>query len=154
MATRLFTRPALHTAAVYVMVFAATGAYMPFWPLWLDDWGLTTEEVGLYTALGIAVRVVAGLAIPALADRLDARRYTLAACALATALIFLAHLGIHPKPVLLLATLAARRHLGRHRADLRGAGRRGGARPRLRLCRRPAASARWASSAPTSRSAR
>ena len=104
--TRLFTRPALHTAAVYVMVFAATGAYMPFWPLWLDDWGLTTEEVGLYTALGLAVRVVAGLATPALADRLDARRYTLAACALATLLLFLAHLDIHSRPVLLLATLA------------------------------------------------
>ena len=103
---RVFTRPALHTAAVYVTVFAGTGAYIPFWPLWLTDWGLTPEEVGLYAALGTAIRVVAGMAVPALADRLDARRHTLVACAAATLLLFLAHLDIHQKPVLLLATLA------------------------------------------------
>ncbi len=102
---RFLTRPALHTAGVYVTVFAATGAYIPFWPLWLTDWGLTPEEVGLYTALGIAIRVVAGMAVPALADRLDARRHTLIACAAVTLLLFLAHLDIHSKPVLLLATL-------------------------------------------------
>ena len=72
MSASLLSRPGLHTAAFYVALFMATGVHVPFWPLWLSDWGLTAEEVGLYTALGIAVRVVAGLAIPALADRLDA----------------------------------------------------------------------------------
>lgn len=99
-------RAGLHTCAVYAAFFMATGVMMPFWPLWLADWGLTPEEVGLYTALGIAVRVVAGLAIPAVADRLDARRHTLVACAAATALLFLWHLGIVHKPTLLVATLA------------------------------------------------
>jgi PPP family 3-phenylpropionic acid transporter len=103
---RLLTRPGLHTTGFYVTLFMATGVHMPFWPLWLGDWGLTAGEVGLYTALGMGVRVVAGLAIPALADRLDARRHTIAVCALLTILLFLAHLGITRRGVLLAATLA------------------------------------------------
>ena len=104
MQSRLLTRPALHTGAVYMVLFMATGVQIPFWPLWLADWGLTPEEVGLYTAVGVAVRVVAGMAIPALADRLDRRRMTLALCAAATLVLTLAHLGIERKSVLLLAT--------------------------------------------------
>lgn len=102
----ILTRPALHTAAAYVMVFATTGAYIPFWPLWLSDWGLAPEEVGLYAALAVAVRVVAGLAIPALSDRLDARRATLAISSVVVILLFLAHLAIETRPTLLAATLA------------------------------------------------
>ena len=83
-----------------------TGVQLPFWPLWLADWGLTPAEIGLYTALGMAVRVVAGLAIPALADRLDQRRLTIVACAAAGIVLYLAHLGIHTRPLLLAATLA------------------------------------------------
>jgi PPP family 3-phenylpropionic acid transporter len=106
-ASRLLTRPALHTAGFYVALFMANGVLLPFWPIWLEDWGLSTAEVGMYTALGMAVRVVAGVAVPALADRFDARRHTIAACAAITVLLFLAHLGITTKAVLLLATLAA-----------------------------------------------
>ncbi len=86
--------------------FMAMGVHAPFWPIWLEDWGLTAAEIGLYTALGIGVRMVAGLAIPALADRLDARRATLVACALMGAGLFLAHLWIGSRGVLLAATLA------------------------------------------------
>ncbi len=100
-------RPAgLHTSGLYVALFMATGVHMPFWPLWLADWGLTPEAVGLYTALGMAVRVVAGIGIPALADRLDARRHTVVVCALATMVLFLLHLGITQRGLLLVATLA------------------------------------------------
>jgi PPP family 3-phenylpropionic acid transporter len=100
------SRAAAHTAAVYVALFMMTGVHMPFWPLWLADWGLTPEEVALFTALGVAVRVVAGMAVPALADRLDRRRHTLVACALASVALVLAHLGITTRGVLLAATLA------------------------------------------------
>jgi PPP family 3-phenylpropionic acid transporter len=104
--SRLLTRPVLLTGTTYVVFFMSTGVLTPFWPLWLADWGLTPEEIGLYTALGVAVRVVAGMAVPSLADRLDRRRQTLAACAFATLLLFLWHLDIVTKPVLLLATIA------------------------------------------------
>jgi MFS transporter, PPP family, 3-phenylpropionic acid transporter len=103
----IFTsRAALHTAGVYAALFMATGVHLPFWPLWLENWGLTPAEVGTYTALGVAIRVVAGLAIPALADRLDARRLTVVACSIAAVVLFLGHLAITTKLVLLLATLA------------------------------------------------
>lgn len=106
MLTTLASRPALHTASFYVAYFMMTGVHVPFWPLWLEDWGLTAAEVGTYTALGFAVRVVAGLAVPAFADRIDARRAVVVACAAISALVFLAHLGITTRPVLLAATLA------------------------------------------------
>ena len=79
---------------------------MPFWPLWLADWGLSPSEVGIFTALGIGIRVVAGLIVPALADRLDSRRNTIVVCSLLGALILVGHLWIDRWPVLLLATLA------------------------------------------------
>ena len=72
----IFARAGLHTTAFYFVLFAATGAHLPFWPLWLGDWGLTAVEVGLFTSVGVAVRVVAGMAIPAIADRLDRWRLT------------------------------------------------------------------------------
>jgi PPP family 3-phenylpropionic acid transporter len=100
----LFTRPGLHTAAFYAALFMSTGAHLPFWPLWLANWGLSAADVGLFT--GIAVRVVAGMAVPALADRFDRRRLTLTVCAVASTLLFLAHLGIRREGMLLAATLA------------------------------------------------
>jgi MFS transporter, PPP family, 3-phenylpropionic acid transporter len=99
--------PALHTSLFYGAFFLAVGAHVPFWPLWLADWGLSVGEIGIYTALGTATRVVAGLAIPAAADRLDARRATLVATASLGAVVFLGHLGIEARPFLIAATIAA-----------------------------------------------
>lgn len=87
--------------------FMVGGVYLPFWPIWLEHWGLDPGEIGLFTALGIGIRVVAGLVIPALADRLDARRHTIIACACVGIAIFVAQTGIRDKSLLLLATLAA-----------------------------------------------
>lgn len=99
-------RPAgLATAAFYAAFFACTGVHMPFWPLWLTGWGLTPAEVAGYTAIGIGVRVVAGIAITSLADRLARWREMVVICALAGAAIFLTHLAITTRPVLLAATV-------------------------------------------------
>jgi PPP family 3-phenylpropionic acid transporter len=137
---RFLARPGPHTAAFYMALFMAMGVHAPFWPIWLEDWGLTAAEIGLYTALGVGVRMVAGLALPALADRLDARRATLVACALIAAGLFLSHLWIESRGVLLAATLgvgvtlagigpigealgvAAARHFGFAYARARGLG--------------------------------
>jgi PPP family 3-phenylpropionic acid transporter len=94
------------TSAFYMAYFMMSGVHMPFWPLWLEDWGLSPAEVGLFTAAGMGARVVAGLTVPAAADRLDRRRHTIAACLLAATALFLAHLWIGAKAVLLAATLS------------------------------------------------
>jgi PPP family 3-phenylpropionic acid transporter len=83
-----------------------SGVYMPFWPLWLANWGLSPTDVGLFTSLGIGIRVVAGLLVPSLADRLDSRRNVIAICCLLGALILVGHLWITRLPILLMATLA------------------------------------------------
>ena len=106
MSSPLRTSAGRHTTGFYAAFFSVSGVYMPFWPLWLAHWGLSPAEVGLFTSLGIGIRVVAGLLIPALADRLDSRRNTIAACCLAAALILIGHLWITSVPVLLVATLA------------------------------------------------
>jgi MFS transporter, PPP family, 3-phenylpropionic acid transporter len=103
--SRLLTRPGLHTSFFYVAFYMALGAHLPYWPLWLADWGLGAGEIGLYVALGMGVRVVAALAVPALADGLDARRNTIAVASAAGALLFLAHLGIDSRALLLAATV-------------------------------------------------
>ena len=61
----LLSGPGGHTTAFYVTFFMATGVHLPFWPLWLEHWGLTASEVGLFTALGVGARVVAGSAVSA-----------------------------------------------------------------------------------------
>ncbi|WP_185803649.1 MFS transporter [Pontivivens nitratireducens] len=97
----------IRTALTYAAIFAALGAHLPFWPLWLSDWGLSEAEIGTFTAAGMVIRVVAGLTVPALADRIDNRRLVLAVVAAFGALIFAVHGLLADKAVLLLATLCS-----------------------------------------------
>lgn len=101
----ILTRPALHTTAFYIAFFMAMGVHAPFWPLWLAAWGLSPAEVGVYVAIGTGVRVVAGLAIPAMADRNGSRRLTVALCAAAAGVAFVLHLWIGDRVELLVATM-------------------------------------------------
>lgn len=98
-------RAEAHTAAFYVAMFGALGAHLPFWPVWLEDWGLSSGEVGLFVSLGVAVRVVAGLLFPVLADRAGQRRLWMAGLCAAGALIFVAHLGMGTRAGLLAVTV-------------------------------------------------
>lgn len=99
-------RAQIHTAVFYAAMFGALGAHLPFWPVWLEDWGLSAAEVGLYTSLGVTVRIVAGLAIPVVADRLGQRRLGVVLMCLAGAVIFAAHAVIGSEGALLMGTLA------------------------------------------------
>lgn len=100
-------RAARATAAYYVALFAAIGAHMPFWPIWLKDWGLSESEVGLFLGLGIAARVVAGVLAPWLADVTGRRRTALVLLALAAFAAFAAHPLAQTRGVLLALTLGA-----------------------------------------------
>lgn len=97
----ILSRAGLHTGAVFFGTFAAMGVHLPFWPLWLEERGLSAGEIGLYAAAGMAARVVAGVGLPALADRLDARRMVMACIGIAGALAALAH-PLAPQGVALL----------------------------------------------------
>ncbi len=98
--------PRTHTALFYAAMFGALGAHLPFWPVWLEAWGLGPGEVGFYTAIGVAVRIVAGLAIPVVADRLDRRRVVMVAICLGTAAAVAVHPLIGTRGLLLLGTVA------------------------------------------------
>ncbi|WP_339947301.1 MFS transporter [uncultured Albimonas sp.] len=95
----------LRTSGYYVAFFGAMGVYLPFWPLWLKDWGLTEAEIGAYTSAGIVMRLLAGLALPVLADRMEARRLTLALVGAVGAVLFVLHLAAGAPWVLLALTM-------------------------------------------------
>lgn len=103
----LARREGLLTSAWYGALFFAFGAHLPYWPVWLADWGLSQAEIGTYLGLALVLRVIGATALPALADRFAARRVVIALSALAAAAVFAAHLFIETRPVLLAATLAA-----------------------------------------------
>ncbi len=103
----LLGREGLLTCGWYAAAFLAIGAHLPYWPIWLSDWGLSQSEIGTYLGLAMAARIAGASTLPALADRLAIRRATLAAAAAASAAVFLAHLSIETRPALLAATLAA-----------------------------------------------
>ena len=103
----LARRECLLTCGWYWAVFGAFGAHLPYWPMWLADWGLSEAEIGTYLGLALTVRVAGATLLPAIADRFAIRRALLAVAALAAGGIFLGHLAIESRSVLLAATLAA-----------------------------------------------
>ena len=50
-------------------VFASIGAFLPFWPLWLEGRGLSAAEIGLLLALGSWLKVAANPVVAHLFDR-------------------------------------------------------------------------------------
>lgn len=75
--TGILSPEGLRTAGFYAAVFAGMGVHLPFWPLWLEEHGLTAAQIGLFSAAGMGARVVLGILVPTLADRWDARRRAL-----------------------------------------------------------------------------
>lgn len=98
---------AAQTAAAFIGLYGVMGAYLPFWPLWFRDWGLSAAEVGSYAAVGMASRVVAGMVLPILADRLEAQRRVVVVACIILAGLYALHGLIETRPVLLLATVIA-----------------------------------------------
>ncbi len=101
----LATREGRLTCAWYGALFFAFGAHLPYWPVWLADWGLSEAEIATYLGLALIVRVIGSVALPTLADRFAARRIIIALTALLAAVAFIAHLAIESRAVLMVATL-------------------------------------------------
>ncbi len=98
-------RAAALTAGYYAVIFAALGAYLPYWPAWMDAWGLDRADIGFFLGAATIARIVGSTFIPALADRFAVRRWVVAGASLATAAVFLVHLAIDSRGPLLGATL-------------------------------------------------
>lgn len=100
------SRAAVLTAAYYAALFFTFGAQLPYWPVWLKDWGLTTAEIGIYLGAAIVARITGSTVLPALADRFAIRRWMIACTALGASALVLLHPTITDEQVLFAATLA------------------------------------------------
>lgn len=97
----------LRYAGLFGGMFLALGVQMAFLQLWYQDWGLTPAEIGLINSLGIAVRIGAGIAIPAFVDRLARPERAIAGLALAGALAAALHLAAAGRTEIYALTMLA-----------------------------------------------
>lgn len=95
------------TAGFYVGIFGAFGAHMPFWPMWLSDWGLADGEIGALMGAAVAARVAAGVLAPWFADVTGRRRSALALLGSLGIAVYLAHLTVGAVWALAALTLLA-----------------------------------------------
>lgn len=105
MRTALASREGLLTCGYYTAIFLAIGAHLPYWPVWLADWGLSEAEIGSYMATALVVRLAANATLAAVADAFAIRRLTLAVGGAAAAVVFLLHAFAETRAELLALTL-------------------------------------------------
>lgn len=58
----------------YAALFTAVGIHMPFWPLWLQDKGMSAAQIGLIMAATYATKILVGPGIGHVVDRHGDRR--------------------------------------------------------------------------------
>ena len=98
-------RAAALTAAYYALVFATLGAYVPYWPVWFEAWGLDRADIGFFLGAATVTRIAGSTIITAIADRYAIRRRMIAITSAATSAVLLAHLVVETAGLLLAATL-------------------------------------------------
>lgn len=99
-------RAAILTASYYAVIFTALGAHLPYWPVWLADWGLSDGEIATYLGAATFAKVAGTTLLPAIADRFAIRRPMIAGAsvlAVLSALVLLA--GVESRGALLLITI-------------------------------------------------
>ncbi len=72
---------------LYIALYLAYGTESAFLPAFLQDHGLTLEQVGLLLATGTMVRIIAGPIVGRVADYTEARRAVLSAAACLSAVV-------------------------------------------------------------------
>ena len=95
----------IRVAVLFSGLFLALGVHIAFFQLWLEDWGLSAVEIGVMHSVGVAVRIVAGVALPAWSDRLGRPRAALAGLAVIGALSAILYLAATGRAELYLLTI-------------------------------------------------
>jgi PPP family 3-phenylpropionic acid transporter len=80
-----FVAPVFGFIVVYALLYGAFGAASPFLPALVEERGIPPELIGVLFAAGTAVRLISAPVAARIADRTQAHRLTLAACAVVTA---------------------------------------------------------------------
>ncbi|CUW40162.1 putative 3-phenylpropionic transporter [Magnetospirillum sp. XM-1] len=75
--------------AYYAALFVAVGIHLPFWPLWLQDRGLSASDIGWVAAAGYLTRILASPVIGHLADHGGERRRLMIRLAMSAGLVWL-----------------------------------------------------------------
>lgn len=100
-------------ALAYGAFFLGFGAYLPFIPAWYETRGLSAEMVGLAVSASMVGRVLAAPLGAALGDRAAKKRHALLFFALATFVLFLAHIpASNPWVIVALACVAGGAYTG------------------------------------------
>jgi PPP family 3-phenylpropionic acid transporter len=90
---------------LFALLYAAFGVASPFLPAFIQARGITPEGIGVMFAAGTVIRLISAPLAGLLADRFQARRYALAACAVAGALAVALYLPASGFPAILLVAL-------------------------------------------------
>lgn len=90
----------LRMSALFAALLAASGVFLPYFPLWLDHVGLNANEIALVVGAPMVLRVVSNPLIAGRADRMSDRAGVLV---LTAALSFLVSLGLFAPASFVLA---------------------------------------------------
>lgn len=91
---------------LYALLYASFGVASPYLPSFIEARGLPAEQIGLIFAAGTAIRLLSAPLAGRMADRWNARREVLAACAVAAAMAALMYLPARQFGIILLVSLA------------------------------------------------
>lgn len=87
--TTPFTLPTQYRQAIfYALLFAGTGASLPFMPLWFKSHGMSAGQIGLILAMPLLLRAVTGPLSGLWADRFSLYRTPMVVLALAAGIFY------------------------------------------------------------------
>lgn len=78
------TAYSIRLSAIYVGWFSVIGVQMPFWPVWLENRGLGSSDIGLVLMLGLLIKVASAPFLAQIADRYGVRRNLIIVLAVAS----------------------------------------------------------------------
>lgn len=101
------TQLSLRYAAFYTAIFAAIGLFIPFWPLWLGEKGLSAAEIAAFLAAASWLKIATTPGIAQVSDRSGRPKTTMIAVCLLSMTAFAVLYGLEGFWPIFLAGLIA-----------------------------------------------